>query len=203
MDIIIFAVVAGLIFYRYMSILGTKNEEDDRRTMQTQTVAEVIVFPGKHNDEAILNQKPTLEETLDLISRKDADFSPEDFLEGAIKVFEMTVHCFDEKNMSKVERFLSPQVLSQFEKAIQDRADGVSLKLEKIQSADILEAFLTGNVSEITVRFLSLQTLTMNGKIEGTEEVSDLWSFSKGLNKNEGYWTLINITPAEEETLQN
>ena len=196
-DILIFAVVAALIFYRYMSILGANDDEDDsRRNRHSDHTAQVIIFP-KHRDEAsqsVLN--PVLNENLEFIRKKDENFEIDEFVENSKTAFRLIVLAFIKKDMSPVKDFLSIDVMSKFKSAIRDRDDNIELKLEQILNAQILEASLNMSMAEIIVEFTSTQTIIQNGNVEGTEEVTDLWTFSKNIYSDNPIWVLVNIAPA-------
>ncbi len=197
-DVLIFAVIAALIFYRYISILGTTDDEDEQRrnAAHSDHTAQVIIFPKNRDEAAGTVVDPILMRTLEAIMKKDADFDPEDFVQGAKTAFKMIVLAFTGKDMSGVKDFISTDVMNKFKTAIRDREANIELKLEQILDAQIIDASLNVSIAEIIVQFKSTQTIVQNGKSEGTEEVIDLWTFSKSIYADNPIWVLINIAPA-------
>jgi predicted lipid-binding transport protein (Tim44 family) len=199
-DILIFAIVAGLIAYRYNSVLGAKDEEDDnRKNAHSDHAAKVIAFPGTKIDNDQQDSASALSATLRLIELKDPDFGATSFVDNAKIAFKMIVSAFINGDMSQVGELLNGSVTRKFQSAIKDREAGTSLRLDHIDHGQIVEASLIGSLAQITVRFTSTQTLLQNGQSQGTEQVSDLWTFSKNVYAQTPIWTLIEIMPVIDE----
>ncbi len=199
-DILIFAVIAGLIAYRYNSILGTKNDEDDdRKNKHWDHEAKVIAFPGTKIENDHQSSVSDLSSTLNMISLKDEDFEISSFIENAKTAFKMIVSSFINGDMSNVSEFLNGAVTRKFRSAIKEREAGINLKLDHIDHAQIVDASLIGSLAQITVRFTSTQTLLQNGQAQGTQQVCDLWIFSKNIYAQTPIWTLVDIMPAIDE----
>ena len=193
-----------MIAYRYNSILGTKDEEDNnRKNRHSDHEAQIIAFPGTKIDQGSQDSDSTLSATLKLIELKDSSFETLSFLDNSKNAFKIIVSAFINKDMSRVKELLNGSVARKFESAIKDREAGTSLKLDQIDHAQIIEASLIGSLAQITVKFTSTQTLLQNGQPQGTEQISDLWTFSRNIYAKTPIWTLIDIMPVIDQTSQN
>jgi predicted lipid-binding transport protein (Tim44 family) len=212
LDIIIFAVVAAFIFWRYRSVLGQRSDDDVTRPPPSQTQS----HKGKDDGVVILDRgqfrevRPTppapapesLAGALAAISAKEKDFSEKSFLAGARQAFGIIVTAFAEGNTETLRRFLDDTVFATFERTIktrQQRGETVQFTLEDIRTAELLEAKLDGDAATIKVEILSEQQQILRDAagtiIEGDpdriNEVRDIWSFRRTLGSNDPTWRLV------------
>jgi predicted lipid-binding transport protein (Tim44 family) len=200
-DILIFAIIAALIFYRYISILGATDDEDSqRKNRHSDHLAKVIIFPSNKEDIEQNNSSNSLEEILNIIEKKDQDFDRETFIQGSKTAFTLIVAAFTKGDMSCVSKLISPPVMRKFKSAIKERESNIELHLDQITHAEITQASLNASNAEIIVQFTSIQTLLQNGKSDGTEEVIDLWTFSRNIYSQDPTWLLLEISPAVSDS---
>lgn len=213
-DILIYAAIAAFLLSRLWSVLGQRGEDDDvperpnpfaspPRPKDEDDEA-VIVLEGKalKPTSDVLTQaghaRTSLAGQIDQIKTLDPRFDEKRFLEGAKKAFLEIIKAFAEGDLSRVERFLGPNVLTPFKHAIDERhAQGQRLenKVERIAAADIVAARLDGDQALLTVEFVTYQTnrLVQNGSLAepaNTEEIRDKWVFRRTLTDEDVNWIL-------------
>jgi predicted lipid-binding transport protein (Tim44 family) len=204
-EILVFAFIAAIIIFKLISVLGQRTgfERPQRRNDTFQDP----LNPPEEQD----SPKPPVEE--DLIGpglRKvhtqflsvDSRFSLSQFLMGATRAFEMIVLAYAKGDLKSLKPLLGPDVYKDFQEAIKERQqkkESLETKIEKIESSEITDMRLKETQATITVRFTSEQIHLIrddSGKIiEGnpkqSEQVIDLWTFSRDLRSQEQNWALI------------
>ena len=137
----------------------------------------------------------------DAIAAADRGFAPDRFLSGARAAYEMVVTAFAAGDMSTLRRLLAPDVLANFDHAIRARLAAeqtMTTTLVSIDSADFVEARLTGSVAAVAVRFaakLASATRDKSGAVvEGSAsdvaEHLDIWTFTRDVGSRDPNWLL-------------
>ena len=214
-DIIIFAVVAVLLFARLWSVLGRRDGDETQRPNPFVTPPQsphddedVMVLPDRAR--ALPSPQITAEGhalaslagTLDQIRTIDSTFEEKKFLEGAKMAFAKIVEGFAKGDLGRMAKVLAPSVRESFQKAIDARlAAGETLesRIEKIVQADVVAAQLEGTQATLTVEFVSNQiNVTRDNKgniVSGTphqaEEIKDVWIFTRDMKSPDPNWQLI------------
>jgi len=97
---------------------------------------------------------------------------------------------------------LSDDVFQQFVTAIDDRAvakEALETRIVRLDSADIVEAELSGRNAHVTVKLISQQinvTRAMDGSIvdghpEHPTEKTDYWTFARDTRSSDPNWVLV------------
>ena len=143
-----------------------------------------------------------LRAVLEEIRRRDQDFAPKRFVEGAQAAFEMVVDAFAKGDTPTLRRLLDDDVYDEFAAAIRERlAEGHSCEttIVAIDKAEIIEGEMRGNVARVTVKFVSQQINLVRDK-EGEEvggdsrrieRITDLWTFARNTRSADPNWTLV------------
>jgi predicted lipid-binding transport protein (Tim44 family) len=114
----------------------------------------------------------------------------------------MIVRAYAAGDKDALRPLLADDVFTGFAGAIDQRAaDGHTLDthLVAIESAEVVEAGMHGNMARVSVRFASEQVNVVRdaaGKeIEGdpstAEQVVDIWSFERDTRSSDPNWTLV------------
>ncbi len=202
-DIIIFAVIAVLLVLRLKSVLGQRTgfeEEQQQRKSPASDNEPIPLHPEK------MPQNISDGHGIDALRKADRSFSEKQFLQGAGAAFEMILTSYAEGDLTQLKRLLSYDLLQSFTQSIQQREadkESLSITLEKIKEASILNIMVADNIASITVHFHSVQTRTLEDDtgnlIEdedtGTREIVDIWTFERDLTLGDPNWKL-----AETET---
>lgn len=130
---------------------------------------------------------------LESIRAVDSDFDPEHFLDGAKQAYEMIVTAFADGNLKALRDFLSDDVYSSFEAAVNEREDhGIVLDqtFVGIKKSDIIEAEVDDGTASIAVHFGSEMisvSRDKDGEIRAgdpneVEDITDIWTFARDVS---------------------
>ena len=193
LDILILAVLAGLVLLRLRSVLGrrTGNEKTDTSSFNYEaTNTESKVEPS-------LKIPPVDRNT----SSVDSWFDSKDFLNGANKAYELIVTNFENGNKKALTPFLEKSVLSNFSEVIDQRQQDnhtVEFSFIGIESSEIVHKDLKNDPMEVTVRFIS-EMITcirnnkdeiISGSMNQVQKITDVWTFTKSKNVKSDNWLL-------------
>jgi predicted lipid-binding transport protein (Tim44 family) len=207
-DIILFAMVAAFLVLRLRSVLGRRTGNERRRDLFPRrgrpAPDKVPPIGDAGNNTVSLPAGPVdaVAEGVNQIRRADRSFDPTQFLEGARTAFEMIVTAFAKGDKEALRPLLSGEVFQQFVTAIDERIaakETLETRIEKLDSADIVEAELSGPTSQITAKLVSHQinvTRAMDGSIvdgdpEHPIEKTDYWTFARDTRSSDPNWVLV------------
>ena len=198
-DIILFAVIAGVLAIRLYKILGVK----------TKIISEKM----ENIPQKVVNIKQDIQDTLDPIEVENGTgleyllkvypkFSKKEFLSGAEKAFNMILNAKYEANKKLLIFYLEDDVFRLFEKAILEK-EGEGLMVEKvnieIKKTNISEIKVLENIAYIRVDFDYLESLLIK-KSDGTvfsdnidlpNNLNITWTFSRSLDSDSPNWKLF------------
>ena len=193
LDILILAVLAGLVLLRLRNVLGrrTGNEKTDTSSFNYEaTNTESKVEPS-------IKIPPVDRNT----SSGDSWFDSKDFLNGANKAYELIVTKFENGNKKALTPFLEKSVLSNFSEVIDQRQQDnhtVEFSFIGIESSEIVHKDLKNDPMEVTVRFIS-EMITcirnnkdeiISGSMNQVQKITDVWTFTKSKNVKSDNWVL-------------
>lgn len=217
MDILLFAAVAAFLILRLRSILGRRTGAEDaerwnrkppERTAERaeQTPDNVTPFPSAPRaPEAaakIAMGSPALQLGLDDIRRNDADFNPDEFVQGARGAFEMILLAYAQGDTDTLKPLLAPDVYAGFAGAIRERQSAkqtLETTLVGIHSADVTVLRMAGRMAEVTVKFVTEQVNVLrdadgkpiDGEAAAVQKLTDLWTFARDTRSSSPDWLLI------------
>jgi len=198
-DIILFAVIAGVLAIRLYKILGVK----------TKIISEKM----ENIPQKVVNIKQDIQDTLDPIEVENGTgleyllkvypkFSKKEFLSGAEKAFNMILNAKYEANKKLLISYLEDDVFRLFEKSILEK-EGEGLIVEKvnieIKKTNISEIKVLENIAYIRVDFDYLESLLIK-KSDGTvfsdnidlpNNLNITWTFSRSLDSDSPNWKLF------------
>jgi predicted lipid-binding transport protein (Tim44 family) len=218
-DIVLFAVIAGVLLYRLRSVLGERSEDDPPPFVMKPTTqpVETVAASMPVNEAPVSGALPNWATALpnfDLVATATAHhqlgpfaavdpiFHPSDFLEKAKKAFAMVLTAYSEGNKNTLEFLLSASLFTAFRNQIDARAvekETYHIQLHGIKKAIISGARLDGTMGEITVDFTAEQTVTHKnaegqflGEGDGKRRLThDRWTFARDLRSQDPVWRLI------------
>ena len=211
-DIIIFAVIAVLLVLRLRSVLGQRNgyeqqqdEQSTNRFDKNRNGNEVISSQAK-----IVDDKPVNMQGLDALREVDQGFNEKDFISGATTAFEMILIAYAEGDLTQLKRLLGYDLLQSFTQSIEARIaskESLSITLDELREASILNVSVLDQTASITMHFHSVQTRIAkdeNGEpIEsedfGAREFTDIWTFERDLTLSDPNWKLTETESAEDD----
>ena len=198
-DIILFAVIAGVLGIRLYRILGVKSK--------------IITEKMENIPQKTVNIKQDIEDPLEPIEVDNGTgleylikvypkFNKKEFLSGAEKAFNMILNAKYEANKKLLISYLEDDVYRLFEKAILEK-EGEGLMVEKanieIKKTNISEIKVLENIAYIRVDFDYLESLLIK-KSDGTvfsdnidlpNNLNITWTFSRSLDSDSPNWKLF------------
>ena len=193
LDILVLAVLAGLVLLRLRSVLGrrTGNEKTDTSSFNYEaTNTESKVEPSI--------EIPSVDRNT---SSGDSWFDSKDFLNGANKAYELIVTNFENGNKKALTPLLEKSVLSNFSEVIDQRQQDnhtVEFSFIGIESSEIVHKDLKNDPMEVTVRFIS-EMITcirnnkdeiISGSMNQVQKITDVWNFTKNKKVKSDNWLL-------------
>lgn len=218
LDIIIYAAIAAFALFKLWSLLGQKGEDEPQRQnpyakkpdSQPDSQNEGVVLPTESRKEnrydankltQAKHAPDSLAGILSEIQRQDQAFEEKRFLAGAKTAFKIIVEDFAAGDLSKIGKYLAPNVVTNFEHVIEERkATGLVhyTRIDQVQDAEIVAARLDGQNAFVTVFFKSVQVnclkntegKVVDGDANLQEIVEDTWIFRRDLCKADPNWIL-------------
>ena len=188
-DIVLLAIVAGIIVLRLRSVLG-KGAEDSATRIKKPTIVDAQF------EETVSSR---VEENINL-----REFKEETFLKGAQAAYEMIVNAFAAADKKTLKDLTSPEVYKSFVGVLDERKNKkfvnqftfIGIKKAKIENIDKKDSFYTVKtrfVSEIISCIKDANNNIIEGSPEEIQTVNDVWSFSRDLNSDDPTWNLTEI----------
>jgi predicted lipid-binding transport protein (Tim44 family) len=188
-DIVLLAIVAGIIILRLRNVLGKGAEDSAVRAKK------LVVVDAQFEDA----NSSTVEENTNL-----REFKEDVFLKGAQAAYEMIVNAFAAADKKTLKDLTSPEVYKSFIGVLDERKNKkyvnqftfIGIKKAKIENIDKKESFYTIKtrfVSEIISCVKDANNNVIEGSAEEIQTVNDVWSFSRDLNSEDPTWHLTEI----------
>ena len=191
-DILILAIIAGIVLMRLRSVLGrrTGHEKTDKTSYNYET-------PQTSQEEKVIPIEPKTSSS----KREDGWFDNDDFLRGAANAYETIVTNFENGNKDALKSLLSDDVLNSFSSVIDERNsknETVEFNFIGIEKSEIVHKDLKKNPMEVTVRFIS-EMITciknskdevISGSLNQVQKITDVWTFEKLKDKKSSNWLL-------------
>ena len=214
-ELIFYALLAGVILYRLRLVLGRKDFSEPVTKRQKIEIPGIIEAKEKTEIQEInqLQERKAIPEedivfaaasvngTFEQIKKYDRNFSGRMFAEGAKYAFEMILEAFSKGDKETLKTLLDDEVYAGFARTIDERskANTYETKLVAIDKFDVLEASIDGSVAKVKVKYVSEQidfTKDSEGRIiEGSPSdinvVTDIWVFEKNIKSLDPNWKLI------------
>ena len=191
-DILILAIIAGIVLLRLRSVLGrrTGHEKTDKTSYNYET-------PQTSQEKKVIPIEPKTSSS----KREDGWFDNDDFLRGAANAYETIVTNFENGNKDALKSLLSDDVLNSFSSVIDERNnknETVEFNFIGIEKSEIVHKDLKKNPMEVTVRFIS-EMITciknskdevISGSLNQVQKITDVWTFEKIKDKKSSNWLL-------------
>ena len=220
-DIVLFAMIAAFLILRLRSVLGRHRDSGrsegvfgaERRPLSQEDEPTMVPEPEKADEaEEKVNNQQQLEPNLAEEERLDAgfaevvkaspDFDRAEFLAGVRTAFEIIIKAFAAGDREQLGSLLSAEVLGNFSEAITSREyakETLETTLVRVVDVSLLEAYMDGEVSHISVKIISEQVnVTQNaegevvdGNPDRVSEITDIWTFARDTKAHDPNWALV------------
>ena len=188
-DIVLLAIVAGIIILRLRNVLGKGAEDSAVRAKKS------VIVDAQFEDV----KSSTVEENINL-----REFKEEAFLKGAQSAYEMIVNAFAAADKNILKDLTSPEVYKSFVGVLDERKNKkyinqftfIGIKKAKIENIDKKGSFYTVKtrfISEIISCVKDKDNNIVEGSPEEIQTVNDVWIFSRDLNSEDPTWHLTEI----------
>ncbi len=181
-DIIIFAVLAGVLAANLFKILGKKTDVSDL-VSKTNNI-------NQYNEDKII-----IETNRNELNKIDKDFDYVSFIEGAKAAFNLIVSSYKMNKLEDVKDLVSPAVYSAFKNSMNDNinndAPENTFKITTLKAA-IINVEIIKKLARIKVEFFSKQAYKNND--EEKPEIKDIWTFEKEISNQNPNWLLIEVS---------
>lgn len=188
-EILIAAMVAGVVLFRLYTILGrrTGHEPQPRDERATSPAASALRPPPA--DRPVEPQARSLFD----IQLADPSFETGHFLNGAKTAYELILKAFASGDRASLKPLLSEEVYKAFDADITARAGTPPPEtLAGLTDARIVEAALAGQTAEITVSFRAqFAHGTPSASDYVQRDVTDVWTFARQIGSASPTWTLV------------
>jgi predicted lipid-binding transport protein (Tim44 family) len=188
-DIVLLAIVAGIIVLRLRNVLGKGAEDSVIRAKKS------AIVDAQFEDVKLSGA----DENINL-----REFKEEMFLKGAQAAYEMIINAFASADKKTLKDLTSSDVYKNFVDVLDERKNkkyvnqftfiGIKkAKIENVDKKDSLYTVKTRFVSEIISCVKDVNNKIIEGSPEEIQTVNDVWSFSRDLNSDDPTWYLIDI----------
>jgi predicted lipid-binding transport protein (Tim44 family) len=205
---VIFAVIAVVLLARLWSVFGSRNEDEPQRPNPFIPQTPPVVTVPPEEAPALPRMPPVLLPPnsvaggLAQIKTIDPAFDEKKFLQQARQIFTSVVETYASGAMAGIALMLSPQLLAHFQKSVDARIGSgqtAQSRVEAIKDADTVAARAEGSTGFITVKFISMQENILRnaqgnvigGAVGKTEEVTDIWVFSRDTATADSPWIVV------------
>jgi predicted lipid-binding transport protein (Tim44 family) len=212
LEILLFAVVAGVILFRLYTVLGrrTGQEQPPPERFRLSGNAPADATPAKDNVVALPSRAEQIaDRPADPVARglfdiklADKGFETEHFIAGSKSAYELIVTAFARGDRAQLRPLLAGEVFAAFESVIagrEQRKEHVEFTFVGFKDVKIVHAALKGRAAEITVaigaQFISA-TLGADGQLlegdaKSVRDVTDVWTFTRDVRARDPNWQLV------------
>ena len=199
LQLLIFAVLAGVVLYQLYSVLGRRvgrQPGEDAQAPLERPAPGPLLEPEAAESAAGLTG-------LAALRAREPSFDVAHFLSGARSAYEMIVRAFASGDRETLRGLLAADVFASFDKAIgQKIAEGRTETVEFIQTprADLEGIDLVGDQVRARVRFLAeFRSRTKGPEGEGVDDrrTAEVWTFERPVASANPNWILTRVDAAQ------
>jgi predicted lipid-binding transport protein (Tim44 family) len=196
-EIIILTAVAVFVISRLYSVLGQKTGAEPPARAR-RDVARRVPEPVAEDldDAAPVRLRPAFTGQaaagLEAIASLDPAFSPDDFMRGAKRAYELTVSAFADGDREALKVLVDQDVFEAYSEAIAARSEtgAEPMRLLRIRKSAIVEAeVIDGRTGLVSVSF---EAELSDG--ETTREAREVWTFKRNLTSKDPNWLLDEVS---------
>lgn len=206
-EILVLALVAGVILFRLYTVLGRRTGHEapppDPRVPVNAPPAQNNVIPLPARSEQIADRPadPVARGLFD-IKLADREFDADHFLSGTRGAYEIIVTAFARGDRAALKPLLSSEVYAAFDQVITGREqqkETVEFTFVGFKDVKIVHAALKNRAAEITVavgaQFISATHGADSQVVEGdtklVRDVTDVWTFTRDVRSRDPNWLLV------------
>ena len=199
MQLIILVVLAAVVLYQLYAVLGRRVGRQPEDAVHAGVPTQVGDADARKTDLTALPAPSGLA----AVRSRDPNFDVGRFLQGSRIAYEAIVRAFATGDRSALAKLTTPAVLSNFEKAIDQReAEGRSQVTEITGDprADLDSLAVDGDLVRAKVRFLAelrIRSKGPEGEAVDDQRTAEVWTFERRFSNPDPNWTLARVDAAE------
>jgi predicted lipid-binding transport protein (Tim44 family) len=200
-DIIVYAVIAGVLLIWLRNVLGTRHGAERQRPnpFTVPQAATAAAAATASNTPSVRGATSAVDAGMVQISLSDRNFDAARFLENAKDAFAIVVTAFADGDRTALKDLLAPDVYKSFDAGITSREKAGQKAIAEVLSvrdAAIIDAKLDKRTASITVRFKADETYaltdasgkTIAGHPERVVTMTDVWTFARDIKSTDPRW---------------
>lgn len=193
-EILVLAVVAGLVLARLYSVLGRRTGSERPSQPQPQPAQGELPRAERARQPAQAGFGGSSADGLMEIARADPSFDPDHFLSGARGAYELIVGAYAKGDREALRNLLTPRVLETYAAAIEQReAKGEKgPELVRLRAAEIADAGLEGDIARVAVRFEA----ELAEGLHHLRDTKERWTFERDVRSADPNWRLARVVQA-------
>ncbi len=209
-DVILYAAIATVVCAMLYSVLGKQVGKGPDEGFDPNELFKSDETKPEDNVVQLEPKSPI--PGLSDVMKADQEFSPGFFIDGAKQAYSMILEAFASGDRDQLKELLSPDVYSVYAAAIDERESKNLTQvtdLGRLLSAKIVQGQVENKKARVSVEFeaeVSSALLDADGQtIEGDPDilanVSEVWTFERGLQSKEPNWFLADVASSTGEEL--
>jgi len=198
-DLIILAAIAVFVISRLYAVLGQKTRAEPRpRPYREAPVRAAKQAEDAKTDEDKRKLRPAFTGPaaagLEAIASEDTSFSPDEFLRGARKAYELIVAAYADGDRDALRALVDQDVFDVYSDAIVDRqkTGAEPMRLVRLRQARIVEASV--DASHFGRVLVSFESDLSDG--ENLRSSKEIWTFKRSLRSDDPNWLLDEVATA-------
>lgn len=210
-EVILYAAIATVVCVMFYSVLG----KSMGRGPEDAIDAENLMLNPKE-DKPIVSNPLTAEQQstgLGAIAKRDPDFSPAFFIDGAKQAYSMILEGYAAGDRDALSNLLSDETYAVYDEAITAREEAGHKQvtdLGRLRKTSVSSAEVDGNMARISVLYeadltsalLDEEGTVVQGDPDILSSISEVWTFERNLKSSDPAWRLCDVEPSEGDELE-
>lgn len=207
-DILLLAIIAGVILFKLYNVLGTETEESSQalasimqKTMQDQNEKPEVDAEEMQMIEGL----PSAEmQKIKKVKELIPEFHLGKFMQSVERAFETIIKAFKEYDLEAINFLTDGEAAQSFKQNIenlQKDKNVLNIEIVSIKEQKVKDVKVSREEVLIEIEFVSEQVFytkneqgeIISGDIHKIEEIADSWVFRKDLRTNSPVWKLIAV----------
>lgn len=210
-EVILYAAIATVVCVMFYSVLGKSVGKGPEEAIDPED----FMASSKNTKPSIVTPiSPEMESKgLGAIAKRDPDFSPAYFVDGAKQAYSMVLEAFAAGDKEGLANLLNKETLEVYNAAIDEREKAGHTQvtdLGRLRKASIKKAEIEGNMARIQVLYdADLTSALLDGEgnvVQGDPDIlssiSEVWTYERELKSSDPAWRLCDVEPSEGDTLE-
>lgn len=210
-EVILYAAIATVVCVMFYSVLGKSVGRGPDDAIDPENL---ILNPKEDKPIVEPAMASEYEATgLQAIAKRDPDFSPAFFIDGAKQAYSMILEAFAAGDRESLSGLLSDETYEVYEAAISEREESGYKQvtdLGRLRKTSVNSAEVDGNTARISVLYeadltsalLDEEGNVVQGDTDILSSISEVWTFEKDLKSSDPTWRLCDVEPSEGDELE-